>query len=396
MNIVLALLVFTVIVLVHELGHFWAARRAGIQVIEFSIGMGPRLFHFKRGDTIYSLKAFPLGGSCRMLGDEENPEENTEAETPQEADVGTRIARPQETDAETRIARPQTENPRSFNAKPVSKRMMVILGGAVMNFILALVLATAISMFNPYREATIRDFPEGSPLREAGLMLGDRIVRLDGRRINMHGDLSLAMMNVDGSPITLEVMRESESGSERLSFTITPFYNDGWRLGFFWGFGFGPFANMPAEFENQPGMRRVGYFESFAMGFYDVSFYIRATMVGVGRLFTHGFNVDEVMGPIGLVDTVGGSVSEAFTTGGATVAFWTMLNFTVLLSANLGVLNLLPIPALDGGRMVFLILEAIRRKPIPPEREGLVHFIGFILLMALAVVVAYNDILRFF
>jgi regulator of sigma E protease len=302
-----------------------------------------------------------------MLGDE------TEEEVPEAEGV--------------EIAKDKVINPRSFNAKPVSWRMAVFLGGAVMNFVLALVLATVISMFNPYREATVHGFPETSPVREAGLMPGDRIVRIDGRRINVHGDLALVMMNADGSPMTLGVMR----GGERLDFNITPIYNDGWRLGFFWGLGFGPFAEMPAEFEGLPGIRRVGFFESFVMGYHDVSFYIRATVVGVGRLITGGFSADEIMGPIGIVDTVGGSVSDAFETSGTSAALWTMLNFTVLLSANLGVLNLLPIPALDGGRMVFLILEAIRRKPIPPEREGIIHFIGFVLLMVLAAVVAYNN-----
>jgi len=365
LNIFLAILVFTFIILVHELGHFWAARRAGIKVVEFSIGMGPRIFHFKKGDTIYSLKLFPIGGSCRMLGEDEEAMEDGKP------------------------------NPASFNQKSVGWRAIVMLGGVIMNFALALILSIIISMFNHFPEATIQGFTTTSPAREAGVMEGDTITRINGRRINVHGDSGLAMMDADGSPITIEVDRDGE----RITFEISPhYYNERWMIGIIWGRAFGVFADMPAELYGQTGFRQVSFFESFAIGFHEVSFFVRATVTGVGRLFTHDINFEELVGPIGIVDMVGSQIDQAAEAegGGAMAAFWTMLRWTVLLSANLGVLNLLPLPALDGGRLVFLAIEAVRKKPLPPEKEGMVHFIGFAALMVLVVIVAFNDISRFF
>jgi len=381
LTIILALIVFTVVVVVHELGHYWTAKKAGIHVVEFSIGMGPRLWHFKRGETVFSLKLFPIGGSCRMLGDADE----------EEAEEGVVKA----------------PDPRSFGAKPVWARMIVILGGAVLNFILAIVLSTIMMMFNAQSEATIRAFSDNSPVREVGFMEGDRIVRMNDRRIRVQGDMQLEMMNVDGSPVRFVVDR----GGETLEFTVTPFLHEyevggeersRWLFGFQWGFAIGTFADIPEWLEGYPAVRELGFFESIRMGYQNVTFLVRATVTGITRLFTQGFNLQDLMGPIGFVDVVGGqveNVTAAAEESGANVGlavFWTVMNFTILLSTSLGIFNLLPLPALDGGRMVFLILEAIRRKPIPPEREGIVHFVGFALIMALAVAVAWNDILRLF
>ena len=375
LTILLALVVFTVVVAVHEFGHYLAAKKVGIHVIEFSIGIGPRLFHFKKGDTIFSLKLFPIGGSCRMLGEDEE-EEGEEGVV-------------------------KTPSPRSFGSKPVWARMIVILGGVVLNFALAIILSTIMVMFNGQQEATVRLFPDISPIRDAGVLESDRIVVVDGRRIVVHGDIRLALMDVDGSPIQLTVYR----AGQLLDFAVTPLYMEAqnrWILGFYWGIAFGVFAEIPEHLQNYATVRQLGFFESIGMGYQNVTFLVRATIAGITRLFTHGFNLQYLVGPIGFVDMVGGQVegvTAAAEEVGANVGlavFWTVMNFTILLSTSLGIFNLLPLPALDGGRMVFLVLEAIRRKPIPPEREGMVHFIGFALLMILAAVIAYNDILRFF
>ena len=372
LTILIIILIFTVVVVVHELGHYWAAKRAGIRVEEFSIGMGPRIFHIKRGETIWSIKAFPIGGSCRMLGEDEEAEDDGEG--------GEKRSSP---------------HPRSFGAKSVLWRMIVVVGGAVMNFALALILATIVVMFNSQIEPTVYTFLENSPAQEAGLLPGDRIVRAGDRRVRVRGDWTLAMLDADGAPMTVTVDRNGE----RLDFTMSPIYNEDesrWMFGFAFGIAVAPFADIPEGLEFGPGIRQMGFFESFAQGARDVAFYIRATITGIIRLFTHGFNLDYIMGPIGIVDTVGGQVSEVAETHGSGAAFWTAINFTVFLSMSLGIMNLLPLPALDGGRMVFLTLEAIRRKPIPPEKEGMVHFAGFMLLMVLAAIIAVNDISRFF
>ncbi|MCL2576407.1 MAG: site-2 protease family protein [Defluviitaleaceae bacterium] len=362
MNILFVLLIFTIIVLVHELGHFWAARRAGIQVEEFSIGMGPRILKFKRGETIYSLKALPLGGSCRMLGEDEDEEGNV--------------------------------NERSLNRKPIGWRVLVMAGGSVMNFALALIIAIIMSLFTTYAEPTVVNFTgENSPMQAAGAQIGDRITSVNGRSVNVRGDLTLAMLRADGSPMSVTVDRDGATHT----LSVRPIQHEeseNWLLGFGMLNAVGAFASVPAGLVGTEIYREVGFFESVAVGAQNLSFIVRATFTAIGRLFTHG--ISELMGPIGMVDVVGGEMTEVATNHGFAATFWTGMHFTMFLSVSLGVLNLLPIPALDGGRLVFLGIEAIRRKPLNPEMEGKIHLAGFALMMGLFVLVAYNDIVRLF
>ena len=368
MNILLALLIFSLIVFVHELGHFVAARKAGILVVEFSIGMGPRLLKYQPGETMYSLKLLPLGGSCQMLG----------------ADTA-------------------DDDERAFNSKPVGKRMAVILGGAFMNFVLAFVVAVLIVSFNRFPEASILDFTPVSPIRDAGAMPGDRIVSLNGRSITVYGDFMLEMILADGSPIPVELDRNGVP----VHLTITPMHepqNDRWLMGFIPGRGIGPLASnyemMPdgnvINLTTLPGVRSLNFGQSLVQGFHDAVFAARSVVFVLVGLFSGQFGLGVLMGPVGIVGAIGDEAAAGMAAGGLAVAFWGMMQFIMLISANLGVLNLLPLPALDGGRMVFLILEAIRRKPLNPEKEGMVHFAGFVMLMVVAVFVAYNDILRLF
>ena len=365
-TILAGLLIFTIVVLVHELGHYFAARKAGILVEEFSIGMGPRLLYFKKGDTIYSLKLFPLGGSCRMLGEDEEA-----------ADL------------------------RSFGSKPIGWRILVISGGALMNFALAFILSTLLSMFTSYQDTVITDFTEYSPIAQAGGQIGDRIVRINNRNVNIHGDFVLEMHRSDGSAVNLVIERDGQ----QLSLNVTPYWlEDRFLLGFVPARGVGPFfpAALQAEdgsmiyIDDLPMVTRAGFFESMANGFHNMVFSVRFTVFSIGRLITGALGADQIMGPIGIVSFVGGEVEQSLAAGGASGALWTIANFTALISVNLGIMNLLPLPALDGGRLMFLFLEAIRRKPINPDKEGMVHFAGIILLIGLAIFVAFNDIVRIF
>jgi len=362
MEILTAILVFSFIVLVHELGHFIAARKAGILVEEFSICMGPRILKYKPGETMYSIKLFPLGGSCQMLGeDEEDEPEKKENEEGEESEP---------TEPTEKII-----NPRSFNSKPVYWRMIVILGGAFMNIMLALVIAILMSMFNPIPDAVVDSFSEISPIQDAGVQPGDRILRLNGRRITVWGDFNLAMMRADGSPVQVLVNRNGE----RMEFSVVPAQTPaGWRLGF------------------SPTIYQPGFFESFRVGFNNTVFATRSVLFVLGQLITGQLGTDVLMGPIGLVDVIGEETAAQGAAGGIVAVFWTIMNFVLIISANLAVFNLLPLPALDGGRMIFLTIEFLRGKPISPRKEGMVHLVGFVLLMVLAVFVAYNDILRIF
>jgi len=369
MNIILALLVFSLIIFVHELGHFFAARKAGILVAEFSIGMGPRLLKYQPGETMYSLKLFPLGGSCQMLGEDEDSDDG-----------------------------------RSFGSKPVGARMIVILAGAFMNFVLALVVAVLIASFNVFPEPSIRGFTDVSPIADAGAMPGDRITAINGRRVNSYGDFRLEMMLADGSPITVRLARQNVIGD--MEITVMPVLeqeSERWLLGFMPGMGVGVFGDVYQmspdgqlmDITTLDGVRQLSFAESVVKGFFDAVFAVRSVFFVLGQLITGNFGLDALMGPLGIVSEIGDEAAAGLAISiGA--AIWGMMQFVVIISANLAVLNLLPLPALDGGRMVFLILEAIRRKPVDPNREGMVHFAGFVLLMVLAVFVAYNDVVRMF
>ena len=436
MTIVSGLLIFTIIVVVHELGHYWAARKAGIHVEEFSVGMGPRILHFTKNGTIWSLKLFPLGGSCRMRGDEDGAE----------------------------------ADPKSFTSAPVGWRIITIAGGAIMNFALALFIGIVMSMFTASADTTVRDFTgvspfiaagmetgdrivaignedvdiyfqprmempwtdaadvsvvverDGekldfmvtphftgeeyvlgfaiySPVYNAGLQIGDRIVRINNRNINIHGDFTLEMHRADGSPINLLVERDGQ----RLEYTVIPRFveaEDRFIMGFVQGASVGPFysqtwtaADGTVNYVDETWwMHRESFFSGIANGLHRTASFVRLTIFAISSLFTDGLT--GLMGPLGIVTAVGGQVGENLAAGGIMAAFWALMNFTFLLSVNLGIINLLPLPALDGGRLIFLFLEAVRRKPINPDKEGMVHFAGFVLLMVLAAVVFYNDIIR--
>jgi len=366
MTIIAALLIFTLVVLVHELGHFWAARRAGIFVEEFSIGMGPRLISFVKNETRYSLKLFPIGGSCLMLGEDE-----------------------------------AADDARSFGSKSVRWRIVVIAAGAIMNFVLALVIFTVMAMFTDTANTTVRGFTATSPVQEAGVQIGDRIVRVNGRSMNVFGNFNLEMLRTGGNPVDIVVERDGVLHS----FTITPYYTDERHLlGFVPGLTVAPFSaeTMTAEdgriiyIDQLEGVRRASFFESLGRGFNDMLFSIELVIFSLGLIITGNFNIGDMMGPLGIVATVGEQIEGGMAAGGGLVAFWSALNFAALISANLGVFNLLPIPALDGGRLVFLTIEGVRRKPINPDKEGMVHFVGLMALLVLIAFVTYQDILRLF
>lgn len=353
MSIVLAILVFSLVVIVHEWGHFYAARKCGILVEEFAIGMGPKLFSIKPGETVYSIRLFPIGGSCRMLGEEE-----------------------------------AADDERAYNSKPIWKRMIVILAGVVMNLVLAFIIALGFVLFNGFQEAVPIRIVEDSPAQEAGLMVNDRIVRANGKAIRTYNDFVFFMaLDANGSPIKLEVIRNGE----RVELTIAPVLTEeGYKLGFNAGGKFGIFADKG---ENPNNLQTAGVVESLSVSVSNVSGYVKSVVVGISGLFTKQVTMDDMAGPIGIVSIIDESYQESAPYGISAV-LWTMLNLAALISANLAVMNLLPLPVLDGGRMVFLTVEAIRRKPVDPEKEGMLQMASFVLLMILAVIIAYNDILK--
>lgn len=350
MQIIIAIIIFGIIVFVHELGHFLAARMSGILVEEFAIGMGPKLFSYKKGDTVYSIRALPIGGFCQMLGEDSG-----------------------------------VNDPRSFNNKSIFKRVIVIIAGAMMNFILAIVIFISIAYFFGFSVPVISGFINNSPAEASELEIGDQIISVNNRRIRVNESLSYSIFRSNGNEVEITYRRNGAIYSTN----ITPMYENGtYQIGIASTLFTGIF-NTSTEFE------RANLFQSISNGFWKIGFFINLTIDGIVGLITATISIDELSGPIGVVSVIGDIYTETIERSILDVVI-NLANFAALLSVSIGAFNLFPIPALDGGRLIFLIIEAIRRKPITAEVEGKVHFAGFVLLMGLAVFVAFKDITKIF
>jgi len=352
--ILIFILILGIVIFIHELGHFLAARRAGIFVEEFALGMGPKIFS-KKGKkksidgetTLFSLRAFPVGGFCRMRGmDEEMP-----------------------------------EDPEAMNNKPVSARMLVMAGGSIMNFLLAFALFFILIMVRgtplPESEIFINEVTVNMPGYVAGLRAGDIITHVNDIQVASRNDVITMIIASGGEAVDMRVIRDGV----RHDFSITPiFHDERFMIGFTLGL---------AHF--RPARIHEGIFGSAEM--------IALQITGPFRLLSQllaGEQLAEGEGIVGFIG-IGGMITEAYE---VTIKhsfgemLFTMIFFTAAINAALGVMNLLPIPALDGARIIFLLIEVVRRKPIPPEKEAMVHMVGLVSLLLLAVFIAYRDIAR--
>lgn len=352
MNIIIAILIFSVIIIIHELGHFLLAKKNGIGVTEFSLGMGPRLFSFQKKETRYSLKLFPIGGSCMMVGeDEESDDEN------------------------------------AFGKKSVWARISVIVAGPLFNFILAFVLSMIVVGKVGYDPASIITVVEDSPAMEAGLQEGDVIVEINGDHIDNGREVSFHLFfhPTSKNEVTLKVNR----GGTFKNLTITPrLEEDGtYKMGFA--------SNLNRTKTIATTGKQMNAIDVIKYSAIEVKCWIVSAVQSVGGLISGKVSTKELAGPVAIVDMIGDGIESTKSAGMSAVVIQ-IFYMSILLSANLGIMNLLPLPALDGGRLVFLLIEAVRGKPVDPKKEGFVHMIGFVLLMILMVFVLYNDIGRIF
>ena len=343
--ILIAIVMLGFIVTVHEFGHYLVGRLCGIGIVEFSVGFGPKLVGFRRKGIAYSLRLIPLGGYCAFVGeDEENPA------------------------------------PNAMNNQPVWKRLLTVAAGPAMNFLLAFVFcALLLSNFIVAEyQPRIAHIYADTPAAECALEVGDVLVEINGTSISYDGagveaaravisssDLDAPLSLViarDGERIAMEVqpqrIEDDESGQTRYQLGIA-------------------FGGRTYRFGEALG-RSCGYMVEFT----------REMLRALRDLLFHGTGVEDMMGPVGIISFVSDQVSSQ--------KLYAVVNLTFFLSLNIGIMNLLPLPSLDGGRLIFLIIEAIRRKPIPPEKEGMVHAIGLGLLLMLFVFITYKDILRLF
>lgn len=344
MKIILFLVIFTLIILVHEAGHFLLGRKSGIGVVEFSMGLGPTICGFTRGSTKYSLKLLPFGGACMFEGEDG-----------------------------------VSESPTAFPNANVWGRIATVAAGPVFNFILAFFLSLFVVGSIGYDAPVIADVMEGYPAEEAGIQAGDRIVRLGGSKVDLYREISMyTQFHADGGPVQVVFERDGE----RFTTTLTPKYDE--EEGRFL-FGF----------RGSVGREKGNPFKVIRYSFAEVKYWIKITFKSLGMLVTGRVSADDISGPVGIAKAVG-DVYEESKSDGAYYVWLNMMNIAILLSANLGVMNLLPLPALDGGRLVFLIIEAVRGKRVNPDKEAMVHFAGLVVLMALMVFIMFNDISKFF
>lgn len=363
----------SVLILIHEFGHFIAARAMGVRVNEFAIGMGPRLFKFGKGETLYTIRAFPIGGFCAMEGEDEG------SETP--SAVGGNGGRELPPDPT-----------RSFAKKKVWRRIVIVVAGAVMNLILGYVLLLCYYGFLQQPEpqsgkvlfstTTVAELEENTPAFQSGLRPGDTILSVNGRRVLMVSDLSMEMQNDADGVLQMVVRRDTADGAQDVTLDAVKFEQrvdekTGQQYLVF------PFSVLGEE-------RTFGNtFVQAAKQEVSVATIVWRSLVDMvqGR-----YGLNDLSGPVGTVDIIADAVGSVNTLEG----LQTLIMLMVMITVNLGVFNLLPLPALDGGRLVFLLWEGITRKPVPAKYEGIVHLIGIILLLLLMLVITYSDITKFF
>ena len=435
MSILFAILIFGLLIFIHEFGHFIIAKKNGVRVVEFSIGMGPTIFSFGKGETKYSLKLLPFGGACQMLNKEMIGEETVT----------------------------EYDSTRTFESKTVWSRMAIIFAGPFFNFVLAFVFAIIVIGCVGYDPAMVTYVAEDSSAAEAGLKVGDVITKYEGMNIDIGRELYLEQY-INGVPddkINIEYKRDGKTYKA----TIKPQYVDTYLMGITYdpsasgrvkftdvtqgypceaaGVKIGdaiisinsvdiadvkafdeyikehPFGNeaihlvldrtgksvevdvtpmkvtqLDTGFSyNAGGRERCGAIDTIKYAFVELKYQIVSVFKTLGMLFTGQLGVNDFTGPVGVTEIIDDVYEESKEDGADMVAL-NMLNFALLLSANLGVMNLLPIPGLDGGRLVFLIVEAVRGKPV--KHEEYINLAGMLLLMAFAMYILFKDIFSLF
>ncbi len=348
--VLLALLLLGILITVHEFGHFAAARVCGIPVKEYSIGFGPKLVQWqsKKHETVFSIRPIPLGGYCMFYGDTDDDPDGAKMK----------------------------DDPRNYNNAAVWKRMLSVFSGPLMNFVLAFVVAVALMGIYGVTAATpfVADVVEGQPAAMAGLLPGDTFVTVRGQDMTNVStmDVSAAIGDISGGEaVEMTVLRD---GAE-MDFIINPVYNEAegrYMIG----------ITIQQGYADLPG----GLVLPAAWNLCKEA----ATVIldALGKLVTTGEGLDQTAGPVGVVQMV----AEQTQQGGLEI----YLYLTVIISINLGLMNLLPIPGLDGSRLIFMAIEAVRRKPVSQKVESMIHLAGYALLLGLMVFFTFKDVLRIF
>ncbi len=342
MTLIYFIIILGVIVFIHELGHFIFAKKAGIYVYEFSIGMGPRIFKWNRkGDeTDYCIRLFPIGGFVQMAGEEIEDDESVPKD-------------------------------KKFGAKTFRQKFMTVIAGIMMNFILAIVLLFIVGLVNgaPQNIPIVGGIEEGYPASTSGLQEGDRILTVNGKSADTTDKLTLQLQLNVGEEITLEVDRDGETNTIILEpILVQEDGEDTYKYGF----------QITDEVE-------YGVFASIKYAFEKTFSLLYQMVFVIFYLITGQLSVSSLAGPVGIYSVVGDAASAGLIS---------LVYLTAFISINVGFINFLPIPAFDGGRILFLIIEKIKGRPVDPKLENTIHAVGFFFLIALMLLITYNDIIR--
>lgn len=379
------LLIFCIVVISHEMGHFLIAKANGIHVVEFFIGFGPTLIKWNKGGTKYSIKLLPLGGACVFEG-EDDPEDTLKnagkaksvSENAAYGSEGFKADVEKTEGPETVKSGQDKKYGSSFTEANAWRRLAVIIAGPVFNVVLGFIIAFIMVNLIAIRDPVATEIIPGGAAEEAGLLPGDRIISLNGQRICLYEDIVLFNALSDHKNVLVVYERDGE----RKSAVLVPKYDEAegrYLIGI---------AN--SSFVELKGL------DVFKYTWYEMRYNFKMTYGSLFMLVRGRVKTTDVSGPVGIaVNVVGETYAQTKQYGFSTVLV-NMLNIALMLTVNLGVLNLLPIPALDGGRLIFILLEIIRGKPVPREKEALVHFIGMIFFIILIVLVFFNDIRNIF
>ena len=328
---ILAIILFCVMIFPHELGHYIAAKRLGVKVNEFAFGMGPVIWKKQKGETLHSIRLFPIGGFCSMEGEDEDSDE-----------------------------------PRAFNNKKPWQKIIILAAGSFMNVLCAILIMSIVVGVLGFTTTTIDTVSEGSPAETAGIMAGDEITAIDGQPIEAWTDVSAAIASAEGGQIIMTVQRDGRT----LEAAVTPEQTqDGaYLIGITSRVSHNPFRAV-AEGAKSTWNTTVSMFQTLS------------------QLLTGQLGADSLSGPVGMVQMVSQTTQYGW---------WYYGFLTALICINLAIINMLPLPALDGGRIIFVIISMITGRPVSQKVEGTVHFVGIMLLFGLMAYVTFNDITRIF
>ena len=341
LSIVIGIIIFGIIVVVHEFGHFITARLCKVKVSEFAVGMGPAIYKKQGKKTLFSVRAFPIGGFCSMGEDEDS------------------------------------DDPDAFRKKPVPAKMAVILAGAFMNIILGFLISViAMIVSGVGVSSTIVFFEDNAVSPNYGLQLGDTIDKINGQKVFSARDITYFLRSDEDGIIDFTVKRNGEKIELKdVRFPMTTDEETG---------------KSTLKYDFKVKAEKISFKNLIPYSFNNTIYCERVVLMSLRDLITGKYGINDLQGPVGIVTTIGSSVTEA----GPDWDF--LLQLAALITVNIGIFNLLPLPALDGGRFVFLVIELLRKKPMKAETEGMIHFVGLMALMLLMIVVTFKDVKNIF